>query len=105
MQMTDMEIRRSYNTAANKEKQIQILAELNDCSAAAIEMILFGDKPTSTPVTPPHFTEKPKETVDFDSVKNVLYQKMDELNSQIKNLEEEYRKVTIAIEVLGKVEV
>ena len=40
MQMTDNEIVRSYQHAANRTKQISILAELNACSKAEIRDIL-----------------------------------------------------------------
>ena len=40
MQMTDNEIVRSYQHAANRTKQISILAELNACSKAQIREIL-----------------------------------------------------------------
>lgn len=40
MWMTDSEIRTSYRQALNPEEQINILAELNDCSKSRIEYIL-----------------------------------------------------------------
>ena len=45
MQMTEGEIRRSYRAAKQKERQIRILAELNDCSVAKIKAILDDKKP------------------------------------------------------------
>ncbi len=112
MQMTPGEIRRNYEAAKNKRAQIDILADLNCCSRAKIKKILFGDSAKSTSEqckestvdTPQENAEGVKELLNLDSVKEVLYRHLDELNSQIRTLEEEYRKVTIAIEVLGNIE-
>ena len=97
MQMTIWEIQNSYRTAKNKEKQIGILAELNDCSIKDIKKILDIDK---KPVLPRE--EKPKEIVGEDIISK-LFERLDVLDKEIKDREEEYRKISIAIEVLGKI--
>lgn len=94
MQMTIWEIQNSYRTAKNKEKQIGILAELNDCSIKDIKKILDIDK---KPVE-----ESPKEIAGEDIISK-LFERLDVLDKEIKDKEEEYRKISIAIEVLGKI--
>lgn len=91
MQMTIWEIQNSYRTAKNKEKQIGILAELNDCSIKDIKKILDIDK---KPVE-----EKPKEIAGEDIISK-LFERLEVLDKEIKDKEEEYRKISIAIEVL-----
>ena len=89
MQMTDSEIIRNYNQAKDKKLQVGILADLNCCSKDKIEQILG-------------IAKKPQEK--SDNIMDMLFAKLDAIDCQIKDLEEEYRKVGIAIEVLGKME-
>jgi hypothetical protein len=91
MQMTDSEIIRNYNQAKDKKIQIGILADLNCCTQDKIEQILGLRK-------------KPKENPNTNNLLEMLFAKLDAIDCQIKDLEEEYKKVSIAIEVLGKVE-
>ena len=92
MQMTDSEIIRNYNQAKDKKAQVGILADLNCCPKEKIEQIVG-------------LREKPKEKPNVNGIMDILYVKLDEIDSQIKVLEEEYKKINIAIEVLGKVDV
>lgn len=49
MTMTVQEIAKSYNEAADKGKQIGILAELNDCDKEQIRIVLRGQGITDFP--------------------------------------------------------
>ena len=62
MTMTNEEICRDYRTAKSKLKQIQILAELNECSKDTIKRILVegGEKLPGNMVAPGERKAKPK---------------------------------------------
>lgn len=97
MEMTHDEIRRNYREAKNKTKQVGILAELNNCSRKEIEEILGLLK---NPIEPCK-TENPEFT--RGEIMDMLFGKIDALDRQIKRLEEEYRNISITIEVLRKI--
>lgn len=128
MEMTEGEIKRRYNAAPNKKRQINILAELNACEPADIEAILdIEPEPAKKPEKehekepekkpelvaeqekPENDAEEHEESTgkEHGSVEiiNLLYERLDGLEQQIARLEEEYRKVTITIEVLSRMEV
>ena len=86
MQMTNSEIRRNYAEARNKSKQVGILADLNECSRDEIEEILG--------------IAKPVHTSDNVPILSVLFAQLDKVDEQIKALEEEYRRIKIAIDVV-----
>lgn len=98
MEMTHEEIQRNYREAKNKNRQIGILAELNDCSRSEIEDILgIDEKPAEL-----YRVEMPAELTRGE-IMDMLFSKMDALEQEIKKLEEEYRNISITIEVLGKI--
>lgn len=86
MQMTNDEIRRNYAEARNKSKQVGILADLNECSRDAIKDILGISKPV--------------QASDNVPILSVLFAQLDKVDEQIKALEEEYRRIKIAIDVV-----
>lgn len=98
MQMTDGEIRRNYKEAKNKQRQIKILAELNGCSQDEIRKVLFPKENNSSTSS-----VEVSEEVNSGDIMNLLFARLDELEDQIKPLEEEYRRVKIAIDVIQKV--
>lgn len=100
MQMSVREIKRSYEEAKNKKRQIGILADLNCCSKEEIEKIIsvensIEQKKEKTSVSP---VEK---ELSVNDVRNQLYARMDELDLQIKTLEKEYRNIVITLGVLA----
>lgn len=98
MQMTAGEIKRSYEEAKNKGRQVRILAELNNCSQDEIHTILSGeDKRKQLAI------KADQKAMSIDDTVNILFARLDELEEQIKPLEEEYRNVKIAIDVIQKV--
>lgn len=103
MQMTVAEIKRNYDEAKDKQRQIGILADLNCCSREEIEMIL-GEKVKRKTTVPKEAVQEEVKDPNLREVRAVLYSKLESIENQIKSLEEEYRKITIAIEVLEKVE-
>lgn len=103
MQMTVAEIKRNYNEAKDKQRQIGILADLNCCSREEIEMIL-GEEVKRKTTVPKEVVQEEVKDPNLREVRAVLYSKLESIENQIKSLEEEYRKITIAIEVLEKVE-
>lgn len=100
MQMTDDEIRRDYNAAKNKKKQLGILAQLNCCSVAEIKDIVLGT-PKAKAVQP---AASGLAQVQIGKVKDMLAQKLDDLDAEIKRLESQYKEVTIAMKVVGELE-
>lgn len=97
MQMTVGEIKRSYDQARNKTRQIGILADLNNCDREKIEKILGVESKRRQK------NEEPIKEYSLSETMDMLYLHLEDIEEQIKSLEEEYRKLTIAIEVLGKV--
>ena len=102
MEMSVGEIKRSYKQAKNKVQQIGILADLNSCSHEEIEKIIAEEDERRIPVPEP--VRIPVASPKLSEVMAMLYSTLEDIEAEIKTLEEEYRKVTIAIEVLGKVE-
>ena len=104
MEMSVGEIKRSYDQAKNKRRQIDILAELNDCDRSEIEKIIYVESMREQHEPVKAVVEKPSEKkMGLDDVMNTLFNRMDELEKQIKPLEEEYRNIKIAIDVIAKV--
>lgn len=100
MQMTDDEIRRDYNAAKKKKKQLGILAQLNCCSVAEIkDIVLSTPKAKAVPPAATSLTQ-----VQIGKVKDMLAQKLDDLDAEIKRLESQYKEVTIAMKVVGELE-
>lgn len=101
MKMSVSEIKRNYNEAKNKNRQIGILADLNCCSKEEIKKIVAVEnsreqKKEKAPVSP---VEK---ELSVNDVVNKLYVRMEELDSQIKLLEKEYRNIVITLGVLAE---
>ncbi len=86
MEMSEWEIRRQYKYAKNRKRCVSILAELNDCSKDDIKVILGLDR---------NQVGKPAEDQKFNLSDNEiksLYNRLDELNAEIKPLEDEYKR-------------
>ena len=99
MQMSVEEIKRNYNEAKNKNRQIGILADLNCCSKEEIEKIVavensIEQKKDSAPIV--------KKELSVNDAVNKLYVRMEELDSKIKTLEKEYRNIVITLGVLAE---
>ena len=104
MEMSVGEIKRSYDQAKNKRRQIDILAELNDCDRSEIEKIISVESMREQHETVKAVVEKPSEKeMGLNDVINTLFSRLDELEKKIKPLEEEYRNIKIAIDVIAKV--
>ena len=104
MEMSVGEIKRSYDQAKNKRRQIDILAELNDCDRYEIEKIISVESMRVQHEPVKVVVEKPSEKeMGLDDVMNTLFSRLDELEKKIKPLEEEYRNIKIAIDVIAKV--
>ena len=86
MEMEVGEIRRQYKHAKDRKKCISILAELNDCSKDDIKMILGLD---GNQVGKP--AEDQKFNLSDNEIKS-LYNRLDELDAEIKPLEDEYKR-------------
>ena len=72
----------------------------HDCNRKMIEEIIGTDaEPVGICKTE---TPAPAELSKGEIIE-LLFRQIDELDSEIKRLEEEYRKVTTAIEVLGRI--
>ncbi|MDD6332325.1 MAG: hypothetical protein PUA59_07835 [Clostridium sp.] len=98
------EIKRSYDQAKNKERQIGILAELNDCDRSEIEKIISVESMREQHEPVKAVVEKQSEKeMGLNDVMNTLFSRLDELEKKIKPLEEEYRNIKIAIDVIAKV--
>lgn len=88
--MTAAEIKRSYEQAKKPEKQIRLLAELNDCSEDDIrELLEIREEPPAI---------EPKNSKIMDLLENEL----ESVEKQIQVLEERYRKILAAIDVIGE---
>ena len=104
MEMSVGEIKRSYDQAKNKKAQIGILADLNCCDRSEIEKIISVESMREQHEPVKAVVEKPSENeMCLDDVINTLFARMDELEKKIKPLEEEYRNIKIAIDVMAKV--
>lgn len=114
MLMSPGEIKREYDQAKYKNKQIGILADLNRCSKEEIKRILEIEESKSKLTNVEPVEEKKKlddiqpaiqeKELTYSEIMTGLYERLDNLDEQIKRLEEEYDKVTNAIEILGKME-
>ena len=96
MQMTAGEIKRNYDQAKDKERQIGILADLNCCTREAIVKILDVESSREKPSAPE------QKLTGIGAAEQALYEVLDELESEIRRLEEEYKSVKKAIDVLAK---
>ncbi len=101
MQMSVTEIKKNYNEAKNKKRQIGILADLNCCSKEEIEKIVAVESAIKQKKEKTYVSPVEKE-LSVNDVRNQLYSRMDELDLQIKTLEKEYRKIVITLEVLAE---
>lgn len=105
MYMSVGEIKKNYYEAKNKKRQIVILADLNCCSKEEIEKILGVEKKRESKTSRNDLATEQKKEVSIENVKNKLFSRMDELDRQIKELENEYREIVVAIKVISKMEV
>lgn len=99
MQMSVREIKRSYDEAKHKQQQIGILADLNCCTKEEIVKIINAENRRGE--KPGEVDKAPHEEPKLSQITEMLYARLDELENAINTLEEEYRKVSIAAEVLG----
>lgn len=99
MQMSIREIKRSYDEAKHKQRQIGILAELNNCTKEDIIKIINIENKSNNTV--PESVKVVSEELTLSQINNMLYARLDEIEGDIKKLEEKYRKIFIAVEVLG----
>lgn len=99
MQMSVGEIKRSYEEAKYKQKQIGILAELNACTKEDIEKIIDAENKRNEKHG--EVIEIPSEELKIGKIMEKLYARLDEIEKDIKSLEGEYKKVCIAVDVLG----
>lgn len=104
MEMTREEILRNFKESKNKYKQIGILASLNACSKEEIMDIIVQQVPLTASEAPQECAEHSKTEQNSMSVTDWLCAKIDEVDGQIKTLEERYRKYTVALEVAGEYE-
>lgn len=107
MYMTDSEIYRVYRQAKHKSRQIGILADLNGCSTEEIEAVIAKyekQNEVTAPVEAPPPEAPPPEQAETGYVLSRLYEELDQLNAEIRRLEEQYKETTIAIKVLSALE-
>lgn len=86
MEMGIGEIRRQYKYAKDRKKCISILAELNCCSKDDIKTIIGLNEKQNLKI------EKNKKIKLNSKEINSLYDRLDELNKEIKKLEDEYKQ-------------
>lgn len=89
MVMSNEEIKREYNEAKDKKKQIGILAELNCCSKEEIKDILDDKNPLEV----------------------ALFKEIDQVEAEMQRLEEElkkkaewYNKLLVSVEVISNLQ-
>lgn len=107
MYMTEVEIYRDYRQAKHKSRQIGILADLNGCSKEEIEAIIVKyekQNEVTAPVETLPPEAPPPEQAETGYVLSRLYEELDQLNAEIRRLEERYKETTIAIKVLSALE-
>lgn len=107
MYMTEVEIYRDYRQARHKNRQIGILADLNGCGKEEIEAIITKyekQNEVTAPVEAPLPEAPPPEQAETGYVLSRLYEELDQLNVEIRRLEERYKETTIAIKVLSALE-
>lgn len=110
--MTEAEIYRDYRQAKHKSRQISILADLNGCSKEEIEAVIAKYEkqnevaaPAEAPPPEVPLPEVPlPEQAETGYVLSRLYEELDQLNAEIRRLEEQYKETTIAIKVLAGLE-
>lgn len=97
MEMSNEEIIRRYKQAKHKASQIQILAELNACPKSKILEIVSDSIVPKHPVPAQHKEQpEPVKAVDnLASFEEYVVNRMDEIDGQLKALEEvqKYRKI------------
>ena len=90
MQMTQGEIKREYDSAADKRKQIQILAELNICSKQSIRQILIQEGIPEKDIPEVRNRAKNTETesaaVITEAVKKALEEKTEQILSELSDI-------------------
>lgn len=89
MVMSNEEIKKEYNQAKDKKKQIGILAELNLCSKEDIKNIV-EDK-------------NPLEVALFKEIDQVEAE-MKKLQDELKKKEEWYNKLLVSVEVISNLQ-
>ena len=112
MYMTEAEIYRDYRQARHKNRQIGILADLNGCSKEEIEAVIAkyekqNEVTAPVEVLPPEAPPPeapPPEQAETGYVLSRLYEELDQLNAEIRRMEERYKETTIAIKVLSALE-
>ena len=78
MEMSVGEIKRSYDQAKNKERQIGILAELNDCDRSEIEKIISVESMREQHEPVKAVVEKTSEKeMGLNDVMNTLFSRLD----------------------------
>ena len=114
MMMDEQEIRRSYEQAKSKEKQIGILAQLNDCSTKDIRVILGLEpkeekeprkkKAHTQPEQKPEPVEEqpPMEKSELQTVIDSLYEEMEQLDKEIKEKELRYKRIVTTLYTLNE---
>lgn len=110
MEMSNEEIIRRYKQAKHKPSQIQILAELNACPKSKILEIISGeifDNHAAARATVPHEPHKKVEVVnspygEIDALESFVTDRMDDLENQIKAMENEYKNLSAALLVIGQ---
>lgn len=101
MYMTEGEICRTYRLSKDKGEQIQILADRNCTSRAEIIGILVrgGEKVRIT--LPSRGKKRTRELTDAEYYK-ALFKRLDVLDEQIAQRENEYREIVAAIKGAGE---
>lgn len=118
MMMTENEIRNSYEHAKNKENQIVILSQLNDCSESSIRKLLGiasqnekeaqKKKAHTKKEDPQPEKEQPEEESpaeekgELQIVIDSLYEEMEQLDKEIKKMETRYLKIVTTLYVLNE---
>lgn len=114
MYMTENEIYREYWQAKHRNRQISILADLNECSTAEIEAaiakyekrneVAAAPAPDELPPAEPMPESEPLENAKNGYAVSRLYEELDRLDAEIRRREEQYKEITIAIKVLSQME-
>lgn len=86
MEMTEKEVCRNYLLAIDKAKQIRVLAELNDTTREKITKILTDN---GYLITKKKEITKPKPVRKKVKGTRMLYDRLDELDTQIRYLEKQ----------------
>lgn len=89
MVMSKYEIKRDYNSAKDKKKQIIILADLNGCTAKEIKDIIEDKNPLVESV--------------FKEIDRVEAE-MQRLQDELKKNEEWYNKLLVSVEVINNLQ-